>query len=477
MPLDEESNDYRLLKRLGKALDDRSLSMILADDYYGGRHRSLLQTTKFREKFGNMFRDYHDNFCELVVDSVEERLNIEGFRIPTADARSAQEADSDAWDIWQRNGLDAESQIAHTESLVKGVAYALIWADEDGQPLITIEDGMNMIVLVSPTNRRKRVAALKRWWDADGFAYATLYLPTEIRKFRSESKYRTAPAFASVSWEVREVVEEDGTVEEWPLPNPLGVVPVVPLFNRPRINGSFESEIAAVIPIQDAINKLCIDMIVAAEFGAFRQRWASGIEVPVDETTGEVIEPFESAVSRLWVSPSTDAKFGEFEQTDLTQYVRAIEMLIQHVATITRTPPHYMLGQAGSFPSGESLKATETGLVAKARRKMRHYGEAWEEVIRLSFGVMDDARFNVVSSETIWRDPESRTEGEHVDAIMKQQALGIPFEMLLEKLGYTPQEITRAKQLRAAEALEVAAAFEPIRVLPTGPNAGREEAV
>ena len=54
-------------------------------------------------------------------------------------------------------------------------------------------------------------------------------------------------------------------------------------------------------------------------------------------------------------------------------------MLIQHVAAQTRTPPHYLLGAMGSFPSGESLKATETGLVAKVRRKMLSFGEGWEE--------------------------------------------------------------------------------------------------
>ena len=62
-------------------------------------------------------------------------------------------------------------------------------------------------------------------------------------------------------------------------------------------------------------------------------------------------------------------------------------MLIQHVAAQTRTPPHYLLGAMGSFPSGESLKATETGLVAKVRRKMLSFGEGWEEAMRLAFAV------------------------------------------------------------------------------------------
>jgi hypothetical protein len=60
-------------------------------------------------------------------------------------------------------------------------------------------------------------------------------------------------------------------------------------------------------------------------------------------------------------------------------------VLIQHVAAQTRTPPHYLLGQSGAFPSGESLKATETGLVAKVKRKQTTFGETWEEAMRLAF--------------------------------------------------------------------------------------------
>ena len=66
--------------------------------------------------------------------------------------------------------------------------------------------------------------------------------------------------------------------------------------------------------------------------------------------------------NRIWGVEHGCGKYGEFCcVSDLQTYVRAIEMLIQHVAAQTRTPPHYLLGAMGSFPSGESLKATEQG--------------------------------------------------------------------------------------------------------------------
>lgn len=450
------SDDW--LRKLGKALDDRLTRLSILTDYYEGRHRLAYSSQRFRSAFGNLFSTFSDNFCELVVDSAEERLNVEGFRF------SEPSGDAAAWEIWQRNAMDAESQLAHASALVNEQAYVLIWADREGMATMTVEAATQMIVAHSASNRRSLLAGLKRWVDDSGYLFATLYLPDRIEKYRSKGKVDPTSLYLNletVEWEAREVDNE-----AWPLPNPLGVVPIVPLVNNPRLDGTGRSEIEAVVPIQDAVNKLVADMLIASEFGSFRQRWATGIEIPADPETNEPIEPFRIAVDRLLISENEAARFGEFGQTDLAPYVKAVEMLIQHVASITRTPPHYFLASMGNFPSGESLKSAETGLVSKVRRKMRHYGEAWESVMRLAFTVEDDPKGKAVDAETIWRNPESRTEAEHVDAVLKQAALGIPQVALWEELGYTPQQIDRFKQLRAQEALEVGAAFDPFLDAP-----------
>ena len=75
---------------------------------------------------------------------------------------------------------------------------------------------------------------------------------------------------------------------------------------------------------QDAINKYRADALVASEFAAFRQRWAIGIDIPVDPETGRPIEPFKPAVDRLWTFPRPDPEdpnqafpqVGEFAATD-----------------------------------------------------------------------------------------------------------------------------------------------------------------
>lgn len=415
-------------------------------DYYDGLQPLTFVTSKYRAEFGKMLAAISDNWMALVIDAVEERLHVEGFRIG-----DEVDGDSDAWDMWQRSHLDADSELVHNSSLVLGEAGVLVWYDQEvDAPEITVESALQVLVAFAPGSRRRRDAAIKMWLDDwTGRLFANIYLPDGVWKFATDATLTGNPwTSEGDSYRQQFGVDVASTYSWVPLqpnsfePNPLGVVPVVPIINRPQLLGRGRSEIIEVTSTQDQINKLVADMIVASEFGAFRQRWATGIEIPTDDE-GKEREPFNAALDRLWHVPTPDAQFGEFGQTDLQNYVTAIENRVQSLASRTRTPPHYLLGNSGTFPSGESLKATETGLIAKARSRMRHFGEGWEEVIRLGFAVSGDARADEQASETIWRDPESRTEGEHVDALLKKLALGVPIQQLWSDAGYSPQQVDR----------------------------------
>ncbi len=438
------------LARLDAELTARLPYLTRMTNYYEGHHALSYAGAKWRQSFGGLFSRFADNWCSLVVDAVTERLRVEGFRMT-----ENPEGDADAWEMWQRNYLDHDSNLVHTDALVTSSGYLIVWPDDDGYPRISVESGGEVVVAYAADSRRTRVAALKRWTDELGIINATLYLPDAIYKFATGPGGRYLP---------REAV-----TEQWPVPNPLGVVPVIELTNRPRLwSPTGLSEVENVIPQQDAINKLLADMLVASEFAAFRQRWATGLEVPVDPVTGTPIEPFKAAVDRLWIAEDPGARFGEFNPTDLTNYVTAVEMLVQHIAAQSSTPPHYFYLK-GQFPSGESIKSAEASLVAKVHQRMRVFEEGWEEAIRLGFAILDDERANAWSAETIWGDPEYRTEGEHVDALTKLKSINVPDAQLWEDAGYTPQQIARFKAMRAEEALNVALAA-PVFGVPTGPG-------
>lgn len=421
-------------------------------NYYDGNQDLAFATQRFQDHYGGLFKELAVNICSVIVQAMVERMRVQGISIPvkTDDPDAPQRTyDADAWAMWQRNGMDSHSNEHHTVTAATGYGYVTVWGDSDDKAVMTVEDPLQMIVAYTSTPRR-RAAALKRWIDEwTGYEFATLYLPDSIHRFRSETaSAQIAGEFTSqidVTW----VPRGNASVVE----NPLGVVPVVEYVNDPTVRGEGRSEIASIIPIQDAINKLVCDMVLASEFAAYPQRWAVGLEVTADEN-GQLRKPFEAALERLWTMSNPDGKFGQFAPAELANYVKGKESLLQDAAFISRTPRHYFM-QSGQAPSGDSIKGGETGLVAKVKDREKTHDDPYEETFRLGFlveGKKDKAA--AWDAEIKWADPEYRTEGELTDAVIKQHAAGLlPTDMARERLGLSPQQIEKARRLTLSETL------------------------
>lgn len=442
------------LRRLHARLVARRLHVATARDYYDGIHRLAFASQKFQETFGGLFGAFADNWCGTVVDASTERLKVQGFRVG-----ASPEADEDAWRIWQQNNADSEVALAFTEAHVAGECCATAWYGEDGAAEITFEPADAAVVEHNPKNRSKRLAGARFWLDEFGYEHAELFLPDAVHLFRSKAT-RGAQAFvdtARVQWVPDQSLSSavvDGPSAS--IPNPLGVVPMVPLENAPRLwrDGSRDctvgSEIASIIPLQDAVNKLIADLLVASEAGAMPLWYATGYTPRIDPATNEALPPPWTKPGAKWaVLEDPAAKLGALAATDLANFVKAIEMLVQHVASISRTPPHY-LNSAADRLSGESIKAAETGLVAKVRRKQLILDDSLEELMRIAGKIEGvDSLASATRCETIWGDPESRTESEHIDALNKKKDLGVPLPQLWEEAPYSPEQIARFPAMQA----------------------------
>jgi hypothetical protein len=458
-----------LHRLVGQLLLDRP-RMLLMDRYYRGNHPIPKMPRELESEYRRMIIQSRSNFMGVVVQAPAERLNVQGFR-----PRGSSDPDDQSWDWWLDNGMDVDANLVITNALSMGRGYLLVEKrPDDDMARVQVEDPRMAMVEMDPSNRQRRAAGLRLWnddwtgrimadvWiDGDTCYHFAAKADLVLRSTLWPQSWQ--PAFPIDDRDVRRtdlVLREEpaATLDEWcsswtalgyDTGNPRGDVPLVPLVNRPstlKIPDG-ESELDDVYLTQDRINEMLFNRSLAAFTSAFQQKWATGIDIPLDETTGKPVQPFKAAVDRLWADTSPEAQFGAFPATDLKNYIAAIEEDVQHIAVQTRTPRHYFL-QQGQSPSGDAIKSAEAGLVAKVLEKQRDYGRSFAEAIRLQKTLSGEADPTPV--EVIWANPEFRTLAELSDAVIKQFLAGIiPRRVAREEIGHSPTAIERMELLDA----------------------------
>jgi hypothetical protein len=453
MPLEQDKASHDWIRVLLEELRRRGADYERRNDYYTGAQGQRFVATGYRALFARAFEWYRENICATVVEYVDNRLDLTGFTFPSAQDQETAEGDPAAWQIWQDNQLDVRSQLAHSAAMVKGLAYILVSpfaADRVGpgqrSPRITIEQPTETIVAFEPGGTA-RLVGLKTWHDATtGRRYVNLYYPDRIEKFQSGGRdwaNQWGRGFKEVDGAPMERRYVEG--EAWPLRHTLGVVPIVPMVNRPRLgSGMFAgiecaSDIDDVIPVQDAINFLALNGIVASDKAAFPQKWATGVEIPVDPKTGKPNAEWQPDIDTILSTRAPDAKFGNFDVAELGQYDTALRGKLEIVSLQTHIPISNFLRQTGQPASGEAREAADASLTKKIERRQVWFGEPWEEALRLGFRSLgDETRANDTSCEAEWDYAGIEPSAAKVDAIQKQRALNVPYEVLWRLLGHSP---------------------------------------
>ncbi len=385
--------------RLYRDLQDRQGEMQLYRDLVDDVHAPA-NTQETSRKFARLAGLSTTNLTGLVVEATAERMEVEGFRFG-----DDPDSDKDAWRIWQASDFDAGSGDAITHALVYG--RCPISVDPAG-PRLLVEDPRQVVVAYSSDGRRERLAALKVFVDEwTGVRLATLYLPSAIYRFQDAG----SPGSQRPTWTPRSIVGTPAVSA-----NPLGEVPFFELRNRPL--GRTRSEIANLVVPQMRLNQAVFNSDAVAEYGAFRQKWATGIEVPRDPVTNKPVAPYEAHVAKLFVAEGNDAKFGDFNPTNLSGYLALGRDIATHMARVSRVPVTYFLTDVSNL-SADALALLISGLVKKCERRVKGYEPAFEGAMRLAFKSLGDARANQMDAEVRWATMETRSVAQDADAAVK----------------------------------------------------------
>ena len=448
----------KLTERIYRRLNARRPDIQKRESYYDGDQPLSFATEEWKKANASRYADFSDNWCGTVVNAEAERL------MPIGITNLRKAGEKLLWDQLQLNEFDAQFSQGVVTALTTGRTFVIVWGDENDDALVTFEHPSNVEIEYDWENPRKRVAALKTWVD-EKTEYATLYTPDWLYKFKrdrqnaindrdSQAKQSRTGYAADGGWQPRS--------DEWLVSNPLGVVPVVEISNRPTLKGDPRSEIAGVVPMQDAINLLWAYLFLAADYASMDARVmlsTSPPMIPILDSEGKIIgqrpvEMQDLREKRLITLTGDNAKIDSWKAAALNIFTDTIEVAVGHIAAQTRTPPHYLVSNKGlSNLSGDALVAAEIGLVQKANEFITFTDPQLREVVRLIALVKDDQALagEVRLSSIAWKDREKRSEAQLSDALLKKSQMGYPFEYLLEEAGKSPTDIDRIMTMRRKE--------------------------
>jgi hypothetical protein len=448
------------------------------DRYYRGDHDLAFATAKFENTFGSLFREFALNLCPAICDAVRDKLKITGFSVsspvdnsvcrphaskdavvPTSDSDPEDYSDknlrsafhnphSAIESIWDSNQMDLTAEEIHLEALKLGDSYAIVWPDERGNVAIYPQRAAACTVIYDDEIPGLMRFAAKYWRRSDGFVRLNLLYPDRIEKYvsrgRSELALPDAREFVTPGTQASSPasVATDADVLGV-ISNPFNQIPLFHFSNTSEIGTFGKSELSQAIPIQNGLNKAVLDMLVAMEFSAFRQRWVSGLEVEYNEA-GEAIPPFKLGVDRLWLSGDPQTTFGDFNTTDLDQFLKVKDSFRVDMASVTGTPLHYFLQSIRGFASGEALGRAEARFLAKVRDRQKAFGQVWSRMMSFALkvaGAGDDIRLR-----TQWQDPAPLSEKELLENLILKKRLGISTEQALTEAGYGQADITQMLQ-------------------------------
>lgn len=452
-----------LTQRIYLRLNNRRPEIEKAENYYIGKQPLSFATKEWQDANAARYSGFSDNWCASVVNAEAERLK------PTGLTNLDKVAARTIWDQLLYNEFDMQFSQGVITTLTARRSYVIVWGDRDGKPIVTFEHPSNVEIEYDWENPRLRKAALKTWVD-ESKEFATLYTPDEVWKWerprQTEKNERDSQAeqsrtsyAADGGWQMREVAGDD----TWPLRNPLGVVPVVEIGNRPTLKGDPVSEIQGVMPMQDAINLLWAYLFLAADYASMDARVILGTEPPkipiLDKMTGAVIgtravEMKDLREKRLLTLTGENAKIDSWKAAALDIFTNTIEVGVGHISSQTRTPPTYLVSKTGmSNVNGEGLKAAEIPLVMKSNEFITFTDPSLRDVSSLVALVMgDEALAQVVRLATVtWASREIRSESQMADALVKKKQAGYPLEYLMELDGLDPATIDRVMAMAEAE--------------------------
>lgn len=408
MILETHEQEQDAIEMTIAATQNRALTLRWA--YYSGQHPKIYLTPKLAETFRAISDSLSENYCGFAVNSRVHRLEINGW--DGDGAVSAQE-------MWEQEHFPLRQDAFYRWALVHGHAYLAVTPDG-----VHANPASVMFAQPDPDDWMKAAYAGKSWAEGSTW-FVTLWDDEMVRRFeargvtRKQAKTIVTPPGSK---DFKKISEERHGFDSVPVVtvNPYGYLGA-PLIDQ-------------ISPIQDRINKITANKLVAAEFGAFKQR----IFFTRQQLTPEAVR--QQPDTAIVLDPGdSDAKSSvqELGGTSLNNYDDAKNNEVDALFTIASLPKHMRVNPGGQA-SGEAIKADEGPFVETIIDHQREFGAAFEQ----AFSMLN---FDV---QPVWRDPSVNDDLSNARIVETLVSAGIPWQVAAMKyLSMTPDEIAEAQSL------------------------------
>jgi hypothetical protein len=404
--------------------------------YYRGRQPLNINMERWRKTFGADIEPPSENLCGVCVDVQADLLKIEGFDGANKDSDTIG---AQTQEIWRRNRMQEWAGQIHKSNLIYSESFVVVWPEDEvsSEPVIYPNKPLNVVVKYDPEKLGYIIQGAKTWVE-DGYTRLTIYTLDRIIRLRTRKKITEGTQLNANSFDL---YDDDKVKPE--TANPYEKVPIFRFVNGAAAGDTGLSEIEALRPPQDSLNRALVNTSVTGEFIAYPQKYAIGYDILKDPETGAPINPFISGPNNIWINENKEGSFGQFAQGSLADYVIEQNNHRMAIARISGVPPHYLNMDTGGWPSGESLKTASSRLTEKTKNRMESFGNTWEDIMRFCLeikGIKD------VEIEIKWTDPTPRlSELESWQAAQAELSAGGSAEKVLKDRGYSEQDLEEAK--------------------------------
>ncbi len=442
-----------LIRTLLPAWEENRRRLDTVQKWYHGKNEKPWMPRQSSEEYKDLQKRAINRFLKMVVTSFVEVLYVDGYR------RKGEAENAGAWQMWQANGLDARQIAVHEGAMSLALSYVSIvpGVDFTGAPMPRIRGHSAKTMLAFYQNEAEdewpMYAVSARAGKVDGRSvwHVKLYDDTTIYRFSSAS---------DVSPDSVEFIDS--------VVHGAGEVPIVRFANSLDLDGYSEGEVEPNIPLASRIDQDIFDRLIVQRFGAHKVRWATGMEQPATDAETRAAK-LRLQREDILVNESPDARFGVLAETSLDGYVKAYETDTRELATISKVPPHQLLGQMANL-SAEALAAAESSFSRKVEARKMSFGESWEQVFRMASWIAgDEDGATAFDAQTRWRDLESRSLAQTADALGKLATmLNVPPRALWERIpGVTEQDLAEWSRMAESDdpfaklAADIAGGIQP----------------